>query len=216
MKQQTIKAVLNHRRIMPEILVSASNDIYSKMTNNPNFAPPQSPAPPVDLSTLKAANDALAAAISAALDGSKIAAAQRSHAKEAVVKLLVQLGHYVEANCHGDLAIFLSSGFTPVSSYKTAAPPVSEAIRRIAQGPNSGQMQITPVRNGEAVSYEVRWSPVSAEGAPGSWKSQPIANIRPATAISGLTPATTYVFQVRAVTKAGYTDWSDSVTRVAT
>jgi len=34
--------------------------------------------------------------------------------------------------------------------------------------------------------------------------------------ISGLKPATAYVFQARAVKKTGgYSDWSDSVTRVA-
>ena len=72
------------------------------------------------------------------------------------------------------------------------------------------------MKDPDAFSYEVQWAPVSADGVVGSWKSQPIATIRPATVISGLSPGTTYVFQVRAVTKAGYTDWSDSVTRVAT
>src|SRR5262249_39000454 len=131
-------------------------------------------------------------------------------------RLLVQLAHYVEANCGGDMTIFLSSGFTPITSSRTAAPPASEAIRKIAQGPLSGQMQIAPVKDPDAVSYEVRWAPVSADGAVGSWKSQPIAAVRPPTVISGLTPATTYAFQVRALTKTGYTDWSDSVIRIAT
>ena len=35
-------------------------------------------------------------------------------------------------------------------------------------------------------------------------------------AITGLTPGTVYNIQVRAVTKAGYTDWSDPVTRICT
>jgi hypothetical protein len=200
----------------PEVLVSASNAICAKMTDNPNFAPPQAAAPPVDLSTLKTATDALAQAISDALDGGKTAIARRKHAKEAVVRLLVQLAHYVEANCHGDLTIFLSSGFTPISSSKSAARPVSEAIRLIAQGPNGGQMQIVPVRNPDAFSYEVQWSPVLPDNTAGSWKSLPIATVRPATVVSGLTPGTSYVFQLRAITKAGYTDWSDSVTRIAT
>jgi hypothetical protein len=213
---QLIKAFLNFRKIAPEILVSISGDICAKMTNNSNFVLPQAPAPPVDLSMLSAASAALAAAISAALDGGKIALAQKKHAKDTVVKLLVQLAHYGEANCHGDMTVFLSSGFTPISSSRTSAPPVSEAIRKIVQGPNSGQVQITPLRDPEAFCYEVRWAPAGTDAGTGSWKSQPIPTIRPATVISGLTPATAYVFQVRAVTKAGYTDWSDPVTRVAT
>ena len=216
MTQQTIKAVLKYRRITPEALLAASNAVYAKMSNNTNFAPPVASPLPFDLSTLSAANDALASAISTALDGGRTAIAQRNRAREVVVKLLVQLAHYVEANCHGDMTIFLSSGFTARSASITAAPPVSESIRKIVQGPNSGQMQISPVKDPDAVSYEVQWAPVSADGVVGAWNSQPIAQVRSATVISGLTPATTYVFKVRAVTKAGYTDWSDSVTRVAT
>ena len=211
---QTIKAVLNFRRMTAEVLLPTSTDICAKMTNNPKFALPHSPAPPVDGATLQTANDVLAARISSALDGSKIARAQKNQAKEAVIKLLVPLAHYVEANCHGDMTIFLSSGFTPVSSVKTIVPPVSEAIRRIVLGPNSGQVRITPMGNPDAYSYEVQYAPVSAEGVAGSWKSRPIATIRPAAVISGLTPATTYAFQVRALTQAGFSDWSDSVLRI--
>ena len=55
-----------------------------------------------------------------------------------------------------------------------------------------------------------------AGGVPGTWTIQAIGKVRPAVSISGLTPATTYVFQARAVKKAGgYSDWSDSITRVA-
>lgn len=42
----------------------------------------------------------------------------------------------------------------------------------------------------------------------------PLAKLRPATVVSGLAPAMTYIFQARAVTQNGYSDWSDSVTRV--
>ena len=46
--------------------------------------------------------------------------------------------------------------------------------------------------------------------------SQTVASVRPSTTIAGLTPGTTYAFQVRALTKNGYTDWSDSVTIICT
>ena len=65
---------------------------------------------------LKSAIDALAAANAAALDGGKKALAQKAHAKEIVMKLLEQLAVYVQANCKDDMTIFLSSGFTAVSS----------------------------------------------------------------------------------------------------
>jgi hypothetical protein len=66
-----------------------------------------------------------------------------------------------------------------------------------------------------AASYEVRWAPLVAGAHPGTWTNQPVAHLRPATTITSLTPGTTYVFQVRAVIKTGYSDWSDSVTRMA-
>src|SRR5215470_6322372 len=110
------------------------NSICEKMSNNPNFAPPQAPPPPFDLAILKTANDALAKAATAAVSGGKQAIAERNREKEVVVKLLKQLGHYVEANCKDDMTIFLSSGFTAKSSAKTVTPPVSESIRKIEPG----------------------------------------------------------------------------------
>ena len=92
-KQRPIKAVLNFRRMASELVLSTSSHIYTEMYNNPNFTPPQAPAPPVDQATLKSANDALAAAIAAALDGGKKAIAQKNAQKEVVVKFLFQLAH---------------------------------------------------------------------------------------------------------------------------
>src|SRR5207249_11181526 len=125
-----------------------------KMTDNPQFGAPQTLPLPFDLAILKTANDALSAAISAALGGDRQATAQRNREKEVVVRLLVQLGHYVEANCKDDMTIFLSSGFTAAVTAKTAAPPVSESIRKIEPGPISGQLLIILMRLLGAGSYE--------------------------------------------------------------
>src|SRR5690242_15062238 len=96
---QSIKAVLNFRRMATELVVSTSHAICTKMDNNLKFTQPLAPAPPFEISKLKAETDALAAANSAVLGGAgKEAIAQRKRQKEIVVKLLVQLGHYVEAN----------------------------------------------------------------------------------------------------------------------
>ena len=214
-KQNTIKAVTGFRRLTAEVVLSTSANVYAGIFNNPNFTAPQAPAPPVESATLKSANDALAAANAAALDGGKKALAQKAHAKEDVVKLLEQLAVYVQANCKDDMTIFLSSGFTAASSTKTVKPPASDSIRKVEPGEVSGQMRITLMKYPGGISYEVRWAPAVSAGNPGTWTSQPVGFLRPATTISGLTPGTTYVFQVRAVTKTGYSDWSDSVTRMA-
>ena len=65
-----------------------------------------------------------------------------------------------------------------------------------------------------AVSYELRRGAVGADGAVAAWTIQPVAKVRPPVSLTGLTPGTTYAFQVRALTKSGYTDWSESVTRI--
>jgi hypothetical protein len=56
-----------------------------------------------------------------------------------VVNFLIQLAHWAEANCQRDMTTFLSSGFQAASSMKPKAPPISESIRKIVQGTNSGQ-----------------------------------------------------------------------------
>jgi len=215
-KQKPIKALKNFRRLLPEAVLTTSTHVFAEIYNNANFTAPQAPAPPVDQATLKSANDGLAAAIAAAEDGGKKAVAQKQAQKEVVVKLLTQLAHYVDANCKDDMTVFLSSGFTAVSSTKTKTPPASESIRQVEPDAVSGQMKIVLMKDPDAFSYEARWAPVPpGGGVPATWSSQPIAKIRPSSIISGLTPGTTYLFQARAVTSAGYSNWSDSVTRIA-
>jgi len=51
-------------------------------------------------------------------------------------------------------------------------------------------------------------------GTPGQWTEQTITNVRGPVSITGLTPGTTYAFQVRALGAKGYTAWSDSTTRM--
>jgi hypothetical protein len=175
------------------------------------------PNPPVDQATLKTQLDALSTGITAAVDGGKKAIAEREHQKEAVIKSLHQLGHYAEAACKDDMPTFLKSGFQPITTTRTASPPVSDSIRKITPGPNSGQKYVSIVAQQDALSYQLRWAPLAAPGGTlGTWSEQPIGKTKPAALVTGLTPGTAYVFQVRAVTNAGYTDWSESVTRICT
>ena len=212
-KHSTIKAMTGFRSMGPGVVFSTSQAIYNALNGNANI-----PAPPVpfDLPTLLAANQALSAAISAALDGSRKAAAVRNHCKEVVVKILDQLAKYVQASCKDDMAIFLSSGFKAQSSTKALPATVSEKIRTVKLGPVSGQAQVRLVSVPGAGSYELRWAPVPAGGVPTAWTTQPVVSVRSATLVTGLTPGTAYAFQARAVLPSGYTDWSDSVMQMAT
>jgi hypothetical protein len=63
-----------------------------------------------------------------------------------------------------------------------------------------------------AGSYQVQWAALGA-GVPGSWTSK--AFTRPQAAHYRFDACTTYVFHARVVTKKGYSDWGESVTRIA-
>src|SRR5262249_5037798 len=115
-----------------------------------------------------------------------------------------------------DMTTFLKSGFQAVSTVKSAALPLSQFIRKIDQGFNSGQLLVTIAAVPGAFSYEVRWAPIGAGGPPGTWSNQAFGTTRPAASTSGLTAGTTYAFQVRSLGRSGFSDWSDSVTRMCT
>src|SRR5215831_14903445 len=135
-KQHPIKAIIAFRGMTADAVVTAAVNVAGTVYNNPKFAgaPPQ----PVDQATLKAATDTLVAANAAAVDGGKRAVQQQKHQKEVVVKLLVQLAHWAEANCKDDMTIFLTTGFKAAASTRAQTPPVSDSIRKIVHGTNSG------------------------------------------------------------------------------
>src|ERR1041385_4656967 len=204
-----IKASLGFRRISAGDVVARAKAVCGGIF----AAKDDYTAPPVDQATLEAQTEALSESITAALDGGVKAIAEREHKKEVVMKSLRQLGHYAEENCKDDMATFLKSGFQAISNNRTQAQPVSDAIRKIVPGNNSGQMQVSIVARPDAFSYQLRWTPAAAEAA-GNWTTQLVCKIKPAVLVTGLTPGTAYIFQVRAATDSGYTDWSESVTRI--
>jgi hypothetical protein len=182
------------------------------LTRNPNF-----PNPLVDLATFKTENEAYASAIAAALDGGKKAIVDRNEQGVVVIKMLRQLGHWVEANCKDDLSILKSSGFQPASTTKSPAQPLQwagnhhQSSERSEQRPASGQGR--PSRQG-AVLYRALCG-YRGDGKLAPWTELPPFSSSNFLFVDGLTPGTTYAFQVRALGRLGYTDWSDSVTRMS-
>jgi hypothetical protein len=206
----SIKALLGLKKIPVSQVLARGNAILAGVyTDTADYA-----NPPIPEATLKSQLDGLSAAISAALDGGKTAIAQRDQQKEAVIASLRQLGHYVEVACNGNITIFLKSGFQPATLVRTPKLPASDRFRKIVTGKKAGQAEVTLVAQSEAFAYQLQYAAEGQGGVLGPWVEQPIAKTKPA--VSGLIPGTTYVFQVRAQTSSGYTDWSESVTRIAT
>ena len=182
------------------------------LTGNSNF-----PNPPFDLAAFKAEVETFASTIAATIDGGPRATVAKNKQRIIVIKMMRQLGHWVEANCKDDLSILKSSGFQPHSMTRTPVAPLQgpPSIDKVVNGPNSGQVLIRVKPRPNALSYILRYAPVAgADGKPAWGELTPFTNTRSVT-VNGLTPGTTYLFQVRALGRTGYTDWSDSVTRMS-
>ena len=205
-----IRAMVNFGRLLPEQLLAQGYAIVKALTGNTNFT-----TLPVDLAALKSGLDAYSASIAEAKDGGRKAITLRNKQGEDVIRMLRALATYVELNCKDDLNIFLTSGFTPRSNTRTPAQPLAQpTVSSLDQG-NTGQLLVSIKSVKKAKTYELRVGPVGTGGAtPASWVTQTIPNAKTATPVNGLTPGTTYAVQVRAYGHLGYTEWSDSATRM--
>src|SRR6266850_2216975 len=123
---------------LPDVdVVNRGTAVVTKMTGNSNFQ-----TPPVDLVGLKADIDALSVLMAESLDGSKKVIAEKKKQKQVVVRKLRLLGRYVEVFCKNDMAIFVSSGFEPVSNIKAQPQGLSQNIRGLDHGANSGDIAV--------------------------------------------------------------------------
>ena len=112
--------------------------VVDGMTNNPKLV-----NPPVNPADLKTQIETYASLIAAAADGSKKAITARKKQRAVVVKMLRQLGHWVEANCNDDAATLQSSGFQQKAPSVRNTPPqplVGPPSFKVENGPISGQV----------------------------------------------------------------------------
>jgi hypothetical protein len=207
-KPKEIKPIDGFANVADADVVSRAANIQTQMTGNTNF-----PNPPADLAALKTAIDAFSGLIAQALDGSKKVIAQKNKQRLVVTKMLKLLGRYVEVTSNGDMAIFQTSGFQAAAP-KTTPAPLTEKIRKVEHGPNSGQITVWLKAVAKASSYELRYA--IANAAAPVWTSVPASSVKQPLVLTGLTPATTYLLQARALVKGTYTDYSDSISFICT
>jgi hypothetical protein len=201
-----IKAKVGFHGVSDTDVLKAGNTAYSGLLDNPAY-----PNTPVALPDFRQALDTFTALIIEAEDGGKKAISAKQNQRATVIKMYTLLGHYVEAMCNNDLATFNTSGFTAVSTTRTPPQPLTEAkFGSIERGPNSGQTVVKVAPQSGAIAFDVRYALVGSDGAPAAWTTLTLTSPRKVT-VNGLTPAGTYRFQVRALGKLGYTDWSPSM-----
>ena len=209
-KPKKIKPLDGFSNVSDADVVTRCTNIQTNMIGNPHY-----PNPPVDLAALKTEIDKFSALIAQALDGSKKVIAEKHKQREVVIKMVRLLGRYVEVTSNGDMAVFQTSGFQAASMTKTTSEPLSEKIRKIEHGPNSGQVVIWVRKIPKTSSYEIRYAAANGP-TPTQWTPVGVPKVKTPATITGLTPGTTYSFQARALTKTGYTDWSDSISFICT
>ncbi len=183
--------------------------IQTNLNGNSHFA-----TPPVDLATFKNEIDRFSELVTQAQDGSKKIIAAKNKQREVVIRMVRLLGRYVEFTSNGDMAVFQTSGFQPASTTKARTEPLSEKIRKIDRGSNSGQILVWVRRVPGASSYEIRYAAANGP-TPAQWTSVGVPQVRTPATVTGLTPGTTYNFQARALTREGYTDWTDSISFIS-
>ena len=206
-----IKASLGFTRASDAEILGRAVAVHTGLAGNPVY-----PNPPIDLAVFKSAVDSYSAAIADALDGGNKAITERNRQRQGVVKMLRLLGVYAETNCNDDPAHLASSGFEAASAARVGPQPLPPpSISKVEYGNVSGQLLVT-VKALRALHYELRWAAAGAGGMPGPWTTLLLTKTQPAVPFNGLTPGTTYVFQVRALGRLGYSDWSDSATRMST
>jgi hypothetical protein len=205
-----IKAKLGLHGVSDTDTAKALMAAYNGVLNNPAYS-----NPPVALPTYKAGIDLYSALIIDAEDGGKRAITALNKQRVVVLKMYTLLGHYVETACNDDLATFTTSGFTQAAAKtKTAPQRLTEAkFSSIDRGPNSGEAVVKPVNQTGAIAFDVRYALEGAGGVLGSWTTVTITRPKKV-AISGLTLAGIYHFQIRALGVLGYTDWMDPKTFV--
>ena len=181
--------------------------VLKGMTNNPAF-----PTPPVDIATYGKGVDSFGTLLTDAQDGGKKAISAKDKQRVVVIKMYTDLGHYVESACNDDPATFNTSGFSAVVRTRTAPAPLEGSkFQWIDRGPNSGEIAVKIAALTGAIAYELRYTLVANGVASGSPTTLTLSSPRKLI-LTGLTPAGTYQFQVRALGKLGFNDWSTPMT----
>src|SRR2546427_5469248 len=189
-------------------VISAHDGVFS---NNPAY-----PNTPFDGPTFKGIIDRFTTAAAAAVhDRGKAAVEERNKSRREAIMMYRILGHYVEIACKNDMNTFVSSGFTAVTKpQKTAPQPLPAPESPSLEQGQPGEIIVTFKPVPKALHYQVSHVPVPASGPSVNPTTVFVTSTKPPTVIKNLTPGTTYLFQVRAFGKLGYSEWSNPAQRM--
>jgi len=204
-KVKKLKALLGLQGTSDTDFIQMLLNADKGVTGNSNF-----PTPPVDLVTFKSGIDTLSTLVTDAADGGKKAITAKNKQRGVMEKQYTLLGHYVEAVSNDDPAVFSTSGFVGAPIQRVPPQPLPPAsFDWIDRGPVTGEVVVKVKSLPKAINYGLQYAVVVTPGTlPTSWTSLVLPGSKKVT-ISNLTPGANYAFQVRALGRLGYTNWSD-------
>jgi len=203
-----LKALINFHGTSDAGMIQQLLNAWQGLNGNSKF-----PTPPVDLATFKSGIDTFSTLVTDAADGGKKAKTAKNKQRGVMAKQYAQLGHYVEAASNDDPAVFSTSGFVPAPTQKLPPQPLPPAaIDWIDRGSVDGSVVVKVKSLPKAISYSLQYAVVVTPGTlPTSWTTLALPGSKKVT-ISNLSPGANYAFQVRALGRLGYTNWSDPMT----
>jgi hypothetical protein len=190
-------AVLNLPKPAKKVSLIARSIVSAMTTNQSSF-----PSPSPSLATLAADIAALETADAFALSRTKGAREERDVKLAIVHSELLRLKAYVQevADQSGSYA----EALIEIAAMSVKKPSLRRKVPfKVVDGSVSGSVRLLVKSAGDRAAYEWQSSP---DGT--TWNRVRIT-LQASTLVSGLTPAMTYSFRVRARTKEGLGDWSD-------
>jgi hypothetical protein len=207
-KVKKLKALLGFKGTPDDTLIQDLLTVHKSLDGNPKFT-----TPPVDIPTFKSGIDTFSVLVTDAADGGRKAIAAKNRQRAVMIKQLTSLGHYAEMASDDDPATFATSGFLAAPTQRVPPQPLPPAsIDWIDRGPVTGSVVVKVKGIPKALSYDLHYGVVANPGTlPATWTPLILTGSKKVT-ISNLTPGANYAFQVRALGRLGYTDWSDPLT----
>ncbi|PYS24775.1 MAG: hypothetical protein DMG11_23880 [Acidobacteria bacterium] len=199
---------LGFRNASDQQIAAIAAGVLEGMTGNPAF-----PDPPVDMMTLQTVMNEFNDAIAARAQRGRIGTAHKNKIRDKLMRRLRQVAHYVEMKCDNNRAVLLSSGF-PAKNPSRARTPCPKAVILSIDNGHTTQLCLHVQAIPNARCYELQSAEVGSNGM-GPWQDCGKFTNSRLMRVNGLTPGTTYAFQVRAVGgSTRYGDWSDPVSHM--
>ncbi|MFO0757609.1 MAG: fibronectin type III domain-containing protein [Byssovorax sp.] len=193
------QAILNLPAPTKELITFAKK-ISAAMNGNPYFPSPVPPLPKLDAAI--AALDASETAVGGGVAKTK----QRNADRLAVVRHLTYELHYVQSIADQQSTVADAEAvITSAGMFVKKIGKHNKAELSARPGPVSGSVQLVALAQAPSAAYAWQFS-----AGQGAWTSAP-ETMKAKTTITGLAPVAIYTFRVRALTRAGLTEWSQPV-----